>query len=60
MNDMKKQDKDTLEYLTKNIPNFQYAKLFALIICKDLNDNIRYNAFSKLSIESNKFIKKYK
>ena len=58
MNDMKKQDKDTLEYLTKNIPNFQYAKLFALIICKDLNDNIRYNAFNKLSIECNKFIKR--
>ena len=55
MNDMKKQDKDTLEYLTKNILNFQYV--FNMIICKDLNDNMRYNAFNKLSIECNKFIK---
>ena len=56
MNDMKKQDKDTLEYLTKNILNFQYV--FNMIICKDLNDNMRYNAFNKLSIECNKFIKR--
>ena len=37
---MEKVDKEILEYLTKNIPNFQYTKFFAQIICKHLNDSL--------------------
>ena len=54
---MEEVDKEILEYLTKNIPNFQYAKFLADITCKDLNNNIRYEAFNVLSTECSKFIK---
>ena len=54
---MEKQDKEICDYLTKNIPNFEYTKLYASIICKDLNDDIRYKAFNSLSTECDKFIK---
>ena len=58
MFEMEKVDKEILEYLTKNIPNFQYAKFLADITCKDLNNNIRYEAFNVLSTECSKFIKR--
>ena len=57
MFEMEEVDKEILEYLTKNIPNFQYTKFLADITCKDLNNNIRYEAFNVLSTECSKFIK---
>ena len=58
MFEMEKVDKEILEYLTKNIPNFQYTKLLAHVTCKDLNNDIRYEAFNVLSTECSKFIKR--
>ena len=58
MFEMEKVDKGILEYLTKNIPNFQYTKLLAHVTCKDLNNDIRYEAFNVLSTECSKFIKR--
>ena len=58
MFEMEKVDKEILEYLTKNIPNFQYTKFLADVTCKDLNNNIRYEAFNVLSTECSKFIKR--